>query len=192
MAVAAEGDAGGESGAFVAASAGDGASDAGCEGDGDEDGDAGKGAIASMGVVVESDGAEFAWGEFAGAAGGAGAVVCGETEGGETEGGAKVGGRPGWLASERIEREPEKKSALETKVKKETLRFRRDALALRNRFVHWGDERDFTWGRREFGAGVGTIASPLEIWGAACIFASRKNSARDKKGDLFGKSPMKF
>jgi hypothetical protein len=74
------------------------------------------------------------------------------------------------LACERVESEPGSKRAQEARVKNEILRFRRDALALRKRSVqlsrNW-DEGAFTSGRREFGAGVSTIASPLIFGGAA-------------------------
>lgn len=61
-------------------------------------------------------------------------VISVETETGATVRGAtffdeKTGGSPGGLASERTEREPDNKNALESKVPRETLRFRRDALA---------------------------------------------------------------
>ncbi len=105
----------------------------------------------------------------------------------------KTGGRPGGLASERLEREPDNKYALEIKVPNNTLRLRRDALALQNRFVQAADE-GLTTERREFGAGVCTITSPLGFVGTAYIseVTCEKTAPETTKATLFGKLPMKL
>jgi hypothetical protein len=108
-----------------------------------------------------------------------------------TTGLVATGLRPSELACELVESEPGSKRAQEARVKNETLRFRRDALALRNRSVqlsrNW-EADEFTSGRREFGAGVSTIASPLGFGGAAYIFAqkAKKQRQRQQKRPLLG------
>jgi hypothetical protein len=152
--------------------------DSGCDED-CEEADAGRGAKAPMGVV------------------GCEESVCGfsSDEGDDEETGcatptAAFAGAPGALvgsASERVERLPGRRKAQDASVKKDVLRFRRDALALRNRFVQSGEETVSTSGRREFGAGVGTIASPRGF-GAPLAFSHREKTAPETKKATFLRS----